>query len=49
MREGPFDPNSHKKIIDEKEMDVPYIDLKHKPVFYPEKKIFIFDYNMKAI
>ena len=49
MREGPFDPNSHKKIVDEKEMDVPYIDLKHKPVFYPEKKIFIFDYSMKAI
>ena len=49
MKEGPFEPNSHKVMIDEVEQDVPYIDLKYKPIFYPEKKAFIFEYDRKAI
>ena len=49
MKEGPFEPTSLKEEIDGVEVDVPYIELKNKPIFYPEKKIFIFDYERSAI
>ena len=54
MKEGPLSSiYTYKKTViednEEVEKEFPCIELKHKPVGYPEKKIFIFEYNRKAI
>ena len=49
MKEGPIIANTHLTVIDGEEKEVPYLDLRQKPVFYPTKKIFIFAYNRNAI
>lgn len=48
MKEEP-DIFSHKKIINEEEKDVPYVNLKYNPIRYPTKKIFIFRYDRNTI
>ena len=40
---------SYTKIINNEIKEVPFIELKHKPILYPQKKIFIFDFERKAI
>ena len=37
------------KVINGVEKEITYVDLKHKPVLYPTKKAFIFDYDRDAI
>ena len=49
MKEGPMELSTLPVIINNEEKQVPYFTLKYKPVFYPEKKIFIFDCDRKAI
>lgn len=49
MKEGPFTPNIHETIINNDTVEVPYIDIQHEPVNYPIKKVFIFEYDRKAI
>ena len=49
MKEGPMELSTLPIIINNEEKQVPYFTLKYKPVFYPEKKIFIFDCDRKAI
>ena len=49
MKEGPFIANTYEKEIDGETKIVPYVNLKYKPIFYPQKKIFIFDYRRSSI
>ena len=48
-KEGPFLPNIHEVEINGEIKEVPYVDLKQKPIFYPRKKTFIFEYERDAI
>ena len=48
-KEGPFFPVNCKVTINEEEQTIPCINLQHMPVFYPTKKVFIFEYTRDAI
>ena len=50
MKEGPLSSiYSYKKVVEGVEKSFPCIELKHKPIEYPTKKIFIFEYGRNAI
>lgn len=50
MKEGPLSPiYTYKKEVNGVEIDFPCIELRHRPVGYPTKKIFIFEYSRNAI
>ena len=50
MKEGPLSPiYTYKKEVNGVEIDCPCIELRHKPIGYPTKKIFIFEYSRNAI
>ena len=49
MKEGPILATSFPKEINGVEKEVPCVNLKYKPVLYPDKKIFIFDYDRNTI
>ena len=54
MKEGPLSSiYTYKKIVEidniEEEREFPCIELKHQPIGYPNKKIFIFKYDREAI
>ena len=48
IKEEFSEPSTHKVEINGEEQNVPYVDLKHQPVFYPEKKMFVFEFARKA-
>lgn len=50
MKEGPLSPvYTYKKEVNGVEIDFPCIELRHRPIGYPTKKIFIFEYSRNAI
>ena len=50
MKEGPLSPiYTYKKEINGVEIEFPCIELRHRPIGYPTKKIFIFEYSRNAI
>ena len=50
MKEGPLSSiYTYKKNVDGVERSFPCIELKYRPVDYPKKKIFIFEYGRNAI
>ena len=50
MKEGPLSPiYTYKKEVDGVEIEFPCIELRHRPIGYPTKKIFIFEYSRNAI
>ncbi len=50
MKEGPLSPiYTYKKEVNGVEIEFPCIELRHRPIGYPTKKIFIFEYSRNAI
>ena len=49
MKEEPQISGHYEREIDGEIKRFPYVELKHKPIFYPEKKLFIFNYDRNAI
>ena len=50
MKEGPYlAMQTYNKKIKEETKEIPYIELTHAPIMYPNKKTFIFKFERKAI
>ena len=48
-KEGPFFPINCEVTINDETQIIPCVNLQHMPVFYPIKKVFIFEYTRDAI
>lgn len=50
MKEGPLPIIGHTTFeVNEEEVEFPCVEIRHKPIFYPDKKVFIFIYDRNAI